>query len=231
MREKTLMTDSKETLNQLLLLPVDKDFDVTDSIPLMNDYKYEDLKNAVTSKNSDLLFAQKNIDVSKYMIKEAKSLYYPKLNLNANYLFTRSENQAGFTLLNQNLGLNLGFTASWTIFNGFNNSNAVKNLKLDLENSNLTYESTKTQIQLGLIKAFKKYQDDMDIVKLEEENNKLAKENLDIAFERFKVGNSNSIELKTAQQSFQESINNLSDARYNAKISETQLLKLTGGVK
>ena len=230
MKESTLLSDSKETLNQLLVQPVDKEFEVADSIPLMNDYKYEDLKNSILAKNSDLLFSQKNIDVSNYMIREAKAAYYPRLNLNANYIFSRAQNQAGFALLNQNLGLNLGFTASWNIFNGFNNANNIKNLKLNLENSNFEYENLKTMTQLALLKAFKKYQDDLAILQLETENNSLVKENLTIALERFRVGESNSIELKVAQQSYEEAINRLSDARYSAKISETQLLKLSGGI-
>ena len=229
-RENTLLSDAKETLNQLLILPVDKDFEVADTIPLLNDYKYEDLKNAITTKNSDLLFAQRNIDNYKYIVKETRGNYYPKLNLNANYIFSRAENAAGLTLLNQNLGLNFGFTASWTVFNGFNNANLIKNQKLDVENSVLAYESLKTQTQLNLIKAFKKYNDDLSVLTLQEDNKKLAKENLDIALELFRVGTTNSIQLQTAQQSFIDSINQLADARYNAKISETQFLKLSGGV-
>lgn len=230
MRQNTLLSDAKGDLNQLLVQPVEQDIDVKDSIPLMNQYKYEDLKNLILTNNSDLLFAQKNIDVSNYMIKEGRSAYYPKLNLNANYIFTRAQNQAGFTLLNQNLGLNLGFTANWTIFNGFTGRNNLKNLQLNLENSKLEYESVKTLTQLGLVKSFKKYQDDLSILQLEEENNKLAKENLTIALERFRLGASTSIELKEAQRSYEESIDRLSDARFNTKISETQLLKLSGGI-
>ncbi len=230
MRQKTLLTDAKETLNQLLVQPVEQEIDVLDSIPLMNSYKYEDLKNSILEKNSNLLFAQKNIDVSRYMVKEGKSMYYPKLNLNANYIFSRAQNQAGLTLLNQNLGLNLGFTASWTIFNGFNTVNNVKNLQLNLENSTTEYEFQKTLIQLSLVKAFNKYQDDIQILNLEEENDKLVKENLDMALERFRLGASTSIELKEAQRSYEDSNNRLSDARYNAKVSETQLLKLSGEI-
>jgi outer membrane protein TolC len=99
-----------------------------------------------------------------------------------------------------------------------------------LENSNLEYESLKSLTQLSLLKAFKKYQDDLAMLALESENNKLVKENLEIAMERYKIGESNSIELKTAQQSFEDAVNRLSDARYNAKLSETQLLKLSGGI-
>jgi outer membrane protein len=89
MKENNLLADAKETLNQLLVQPVDQDLEVSDSIPLMNEYKYEDLKNSILANNSDLLFIQKNISVSKYMIKEAQAAYYPKLNLNANYIFSR----------------------------------------------------------------------------------------------------------------------------------------------
>ena len=101
---------------------------------------------------------------------------------------------------------------------------------MDLENNNYEYENLKSLVQLGLIKAFKKYQDDISILKLEEENKLIAKENSDLALERFRLGVSTFIELKVAQQSFQEAIVRLSDAYYNAKISETQLLKLSGGL-
>lgn len=230
MRQNTLLYDAKANLNQLLVQPVEQDIDVFDGIPLMSQYKYDELKNAIMTNNSDLLFAQKNIEISKYMIKEGKSMAYPKLNLNANYIFSRSQNQAGFSLLNQNLGLNLGFTASWTIFNGFNTSNNVKNLQLNLENSTYEFENLKTITQLNLMKAFKKNQDDIAILKLEEENQLLAKENLEIALERFRLGASTSIELKVAQESYEDSIKRLSGSRFNAKISETQLLKLSGGI-
>lgn len=230
MRKNTLLSDAKATLNQLLVQPVEQDIDVLDSIPLMDQYKYESFKNTIMTNNSDLLFAQKNIEVARYMIREGKASAYPRLNLNANYIFTRSQNQAGFALLNQNLGLNLGFTASWTVFSGFNTTNSIKNLKLGLENSTYELENLKTITQVNLVKAFKRNQDDIAILKLEEESKLLAKENLDIALERFRLGASTSIELKIAQESYEESINRLSDALFNAKVSETQLLKLSGNI-
>ena len=228
--EKTLLVNAKETLNQLMIQPMGKDFDVPDTIPFLNDYKFDDLKNAITTKNSDLLYAQKSIDSYKYIVKETRGNYYPKLNLNANYIFSRAQNAAGLTLLNQNLGLNLGFTASWTVFNGFNNANLIKNQKLDVANSIVVYDSLETQKQLSLIKSYNKFQDAISIVHLQEDNQKLAKENLDIALELFRVGTTNSIQLQTAQQSYMDAINQLAAARYNAKLAETQLLKLSGGI-
>ncbi len=101
-------------------------------------------------------------------------------------------------------------------------------MQLNLENFNHQYEIQKNLVQLNLVKAFHKYQDDIQTLNLEEENKKLVQENLELALERFRLGASTSLELKEAQRSSEDANNRLSDARYNAKISETQLLKLSG---
>ena len=72
----------------------------------------------------------------------------------------------------------------------------------------------------------------LDLVdeQLEEENTKLAKEAVDIALERFRIGSSNSLELKEIQKSYDDSLTRLAEARFNAKVSETQLMKLNGEI-
>jgi outer membrane protein len=229
-RQKTTLTQLKISLNQLLVRSVETEFDVEELIPVEFQLKYDELKNTVNNNNVDLMYAQRTINLYSHLIRETKSQIFPRLNLNTNYLFSRSENQAGFALLNQNLGLNVGLTASWNIFNGFNTSNQIKNARLQLENANLEYNNIKTQLQLQLLSAFKNYQDDAEILKLEEENTTLAKEAVDIALERFKVGSSNAIELKEIQKSYDDALTRLADARYTAKVSETQLMKLNGAL-
>jgi outer membrane protein len=229
-RQRAMLREAKASLNQLLLQPSEQDFDVVENTAPLSQYKYEELQNKVISNNTSLIVAQNRIEISKYAIREGKSLMYPKLNLNTNYIYSRAQNQAGFALLNQNLGLNIGFTASWTIFNGFINNNAIKNLQIDFQNSTYEYENLKTFTQMTVYRAFEKNKDDIGVLELEEESKKLAKENLDIALERFRLGVSTSIELKLAQQSFEETNTRLAEAVFNAKSSELQLLKLTGDI-
>lgn len=229
-RQRATLRDAKATLNQLLLQPSEQDFDVVENTASLSQYQYEELQNKVLSNNTSLIVAQNRIEVSKYAIREGKSLMYPKLNLNTNYIYSRAQNQAGFSLLNQNLGLNIGFTASWTIFNGLVNNNTIKNLQIDFQNSTYEYENLKTLTQMNVYRAFEKNKDDISVLELEEESKKLAKENLDIALERFRLGVSTSIELKIAQQSFEETNTRLAEALFNAKSSELQLLKLTGDI-
>lgn len=227
-RQKTILSELKMNLNQLLARNSDIEFEVTETIPVEFQLKYEELKTEMQNTNTDLLFAQRNVALSNQLMRETKSQLFPKLNLNANYLFSRNENQAGFTLLNQNLGLNFGLTASWTIFNGLNTNNQMKNARLQIENADYEYRSAKLKVEHTLLVSYKKYQDDQKILSLEEENTLLVKEAVSIALERFRIGASNSLELKEIQKSYDDALSRLAEARYNAKVSETQLMKLNG---
>ena len=229
-RQKTLLDELKATLNQLLVRPVETTFEVSDSIPVQFQMKYEDLKSNYQKTNLNLLYAQQNISLAKQQLRVTKGDIYPVINLNANYLFSKSESGAGQLLFNRNLGFNYGLTATWRIFNGFNLNNRIKNAQLVAENANINYGNVQSQVEQQLLIAFKRFQDDQKVLDLEEDNLKLVKEGVAIALERFRVGSSNSVELKEIQQTYDDALVRLAEARYNAKISETQLMKLNGNL-
>jgi len=229
-RQKTTLEELKINLNQLLARSAETTFDVSDSIPVSFQIKYEDLKTNYQKTNLNLLYAQENIALSKQQLRGTKADMFPVVNLNANYLFSRAENGAGQLLFNRNLGFNYGLTASWRIFNGFTLNNKIKNAQLQEENASLNYSNVQSQIEQQLMIAFKHYTDDQKVLELEEDNLKLVKEAVNIALERFRIGSSNSIELKVIQQTYDDALVRLSEARYNAKVSETNLMKLNGNL-
>jgi outer membrane protein len=63
---------------------------------------------------------------------------------------------------------------------------------------------------------------------LEEENLVLANENVVVALERFRIGNSTPVELKEAQKSLDDAEYRTVSARYAAKVAETELMRLNG---
>ncbi|HEY1053645.1 MAG TPA: TolC family protein, partial [Emticicia sp.] len=85
-----------------------------------------------------------------------------------------------------------------------------------------------TQMENDLVRAYNQYQTDKEILKLEEEYNKVAEENMQISLEKFRLGGSTILEINEAQRSLNTSLNRLTNARYNIKISELQLLRLSG---
>lgn len=229
-RQRTTLEELKATLNQLLARPSETTFEVSDSIPVQFQMKYEDLKSNYQKTNQSILYAQQNIALSKQQLRATMGDLSPVINFNANYLFSRAENGAGQLLFNRNLGFNYGLTATWRIFNGFTLNNRIKNARLVEENATINYNNVQSLVEQQLLVAFKHYQDDQKVLDLEEDNLKLVKEAVTIALERFRVGSSNSLELKVIQQTFDDALVRLSEARYNAKVSETQLMKLNGSL-
>jgi outer membrane protein len=229
-RAKTTLEEFKAALNQLLVRPAETAFEVSDSIPVDFQIKYEDLKTNYQKTNLNLLYARENMALSKQQLRGTKADMFPVVNFNANYIFSRVQNQAGQVLFNRNLGFNYGLTASWRIFNGFALNNRIKNAQLQTENAAINYSNLQSQVEQQLLIAFKQYQDDQKILALEEDNLKLVKESVNIALERFRVGSSNALELQLIQQTYQDALVRLTDARYNGKVSETQLMKLNGNL-
>lgn len=228
LRQNNLLTEIKINLNLLLAREPESTFDIDENINIETPKKIEDFKSSIETKNNSLLLSNQNLEYAGNLLREEKSQLYPQLGFNSSYLFSKNENQRGFSLLNQNLGLNLGLTASWNIFNGFVTNTTIKNAKLNLINYQFQIESEKNKIHGQLKSAFNKYEDELQILKLETRNELLAKEGLDIALERFKLGMSNAIELKEIQKSYLDAIIRLSQSKYNIKIIETDLLKLNG---
>jgi|SRR6218665_2510811 len=216
--------------NLLVLLKSDPYSSFTvDSVFQFNDIKSaEEIKQNIEKTNTSLMIAQKNISINNQYIKEIRSQRMPTLALNANYLYSRSENAAGLTLLNQNLGYNFGFTFSWNLFNGFQTSNQLKVARLQLDNSNLEAESTKYILFSGANIAYTRWLGDKQMLELEEDNIKLAEESLKITTERLRLGLGNYLEIKESQRTYEDAVTRLVNARYNLKASETELRKLTG---
>ena len=228
LRYNASFDDAKTTLNNLLGRGPDSGFSVTDSLPGMTVTTYGDLKSAAEKKNNALLLFEQGMKVSSLELKEAKALHYPKVGLNASYIFSRSENQAGFVLLNQNLGFNAGLSASWNLFSGFEAKRQNTDARIREMIGQMEYEQEKLNVQNSLSTAFRDYESSLAILKLEEENTAAAKENVNVALESYRLGKISSLEFKDIQKNFLDASIRLAEARYAVKVSETELLRISG---
>src|SRR6185436_14944794 len=227
-KQQIAIDASKVNLNKFLARDVSLEYDVVDSIETNFNPAYEDLKSKTFKENSSLQIAQKNITISGLTIREFQAQRFPVISLNGDYSYSKSTSQANFVLENRTNGFNYGFTATYNLFNGFTLNKKIKNAKLDLENSTINFNAVKSEINAELLIAFKTFQNNLELLQMEESNGKLAKENVDLSLERFKVGTIDELQLKEAQQSFTEAQNRLVNARYDTKIAETGLKKLAG---
>lgn len=228
MKQKIVLNNFKITLNELLGRETSTKFEVTDTIIISFKPAYEELKGIVLKQNVSLLQADKEIRLANLELRGIEAMRYPRIDLNANYNFSQSRSEAGFLLSNQSIGPSFGFTATVPLFNGFNLNRQSKNAKISVLNSNLQYDQVKNQLDAAVTRAFNDFQNQLEILTLEEENIKTARENIRAVMERFRLGNISSIEVKEAQRSFVEAENRYVTALYDAKTAETALKKMCG---
>jgi outer membrane protein TolC len=207
-------------------------YEVADTITFSSDIILGDLLASVEATNPQLLLIKKNIDIGYLTLKERKAERYPVVNFNSAYNYSKTDNKAvvnPFTpLFSRNNGFNYGIGITIPILNGFNTKRQIQQAKLDIDWFNISYKNQKAKIDLGIINAFKDYELQKKTLALEEENIILAKENVYISLERLRLGISTYLELRETQKSLELAYDRLIAARYNAKLAETELLRLKG---
>jgi outer membrane protein len=231
LQQLALIEQLKEQLNQAMAVPQFTIYDVVDTITINTGISLGEVMNAA-EKNPSMLLAKKNIDIANLAVKETKAALYPTVSFNSAYNFNRTTNQVVInnfsTLFNQVQGYNYGFTATIPILNNLNTRRLIKQAKWNVGYQNIVYENQKSLTDLSVINAFQNYEQQKKALALEEENILLARENLDIVFQTYKLGAATLIQLKLAQNSLADAENRLIEARYNAKLSETELMRLSG---
>ena len=77
-----------------------------------------------------------------------------------------------------------------------------------------------------MLNAYTYFDNQQQLLQIERENCKLAKENLEISLKRLQLGQTTSLEVHQAQESYMESLTRLINFEYNLKISETKIKQL-----
>jgi outer membrane protein TolC len=184
------------------------------------------------ASNPALQLSAQRVTVTGLQLREARTELLPRLSFNSAYNFNRTSNKTVINpyspLFNQNAGFNYGFTASVPIFNGFSVRRNIKAAELDVAYQELNFERTKDTVQNALLTAWRDYDLYKRTVHLQEENLKLVRENLMIARERYRIGISTYLEMREAEQNLATASASLINARYDAKLAEIELLRLTG---
>jgi outer membrane protein len=231
-RQQTLIQQLKEMLNQQMNVASGANYDVSDSIPLNTKLSLGEIQNKAILENPLLQIQKKNIDIAGFTLKERKAERFPTLSFNSAYNFSRTNNDIALNpalpIFNRNRGFNYGFTALLPILNNRNNNRLIKQAQLNIDYQKIIYESQKSQINLGVLNAFKDYELQKQSLELEEANILLARENVNIILETYKLGSATYLQLREAQKSLEDAYNRLIAARYNTKLAETELMRLKG---
>jgi len=233
-QQEAAIRQLKEQLNGLVGSGLPANYDVSDSIEIDLGITQADILENVETSNFTLQASRKNFNIARLALRERRAELLPTLSFTSAYNYSRQDNTKLInpfsTVFGLTNGYNYGFAINIPILNFFNTRRNVDLAKITLDRQQVLYDQLKMNVNVGVRNAYTNYDYAKEILIVEEETLTLAKENVYIALESFKRGVVTYIELRTAQQSLADAYNSLILARYNAKLAETELLRLNGAL-
>ncbi|MFV8392234.1 TolC family protein [Flavobacterium sp. LB2P6] len=230
LRQKELYANSKILLNQLLARDVTTDFKVIDQLEVDALLLLPELRALAEKQNPQLEAQIINKRVAELELKQIKAARYPTVRVNTAYNFSESQSSLGFVTQSQSRGFNYGFSASLNIFDGFSQNRNEKIAKIQIENSKLNIDQQNLALNSQLATSYQTYLTNLELIALEEKNESIAKQNLNITLDKFRIGTITTLEFRTAQLNYVNAKVRYTNAQFQGKLSEIALRELAGNL-
>ena len=221
---------AKIQMNQLLVRNLQTNFAVGDTIIVDDKLVLGDILSKAENQNPAILSAQINKRISEINLKQVQAGRYPQVSVNSGYAISNSQTPAGFARSQDTKGFSYGLTASINIFNGFNQNRLERNARIGIDNANINYKQITLNVQAEISNLYVSYLSGLDLMKLGQSNVDVAKRNLDISLEKYKLGNITPLEIREAQRNYLDAQSKFFAAQYQSKSAEIMLKEITGSI-
>lgn len=230
LKQKELYANTKVLLNQILARDTKNEFKVIAVINVDSQLKLTELTALAEKQNPQVASQIINKRISELQLKQIKANRYPTLKVTTGYTFVDTRSDLGFTTQSSARGLNYGFGVSLNLFDGFVQNRNEKLAKIEIENAAIVIQQQKLALTTQLATAFQTYSTNLELIALEEKNQAIAKQNLTITLDKFRIGTITTLEFRTAQLNYINAKVRFSDAQFQAKLSEIALKELAGNL-
>ena len=196
-------------------------------------YEFAVLQDKMLSNNATLKNQYIYQSLLEKEIKLAKSSYYPTLSLNAGinandnttYYYENTPDRSA-----DSYSPSGSLVLSYSIFNGGNRKRALDIAKVNSEIGDTQTDQMEHSLSNQLYQLYNFYSIRKELLTLSEEQQQAAQLNLNISAEKFAQGAINSFNYRDVQILYKNASLGYLDAIYNLIESDTQLLKITGGI-
>ena len=231
-RQMEVVHAAQIRLNELMAVEdLSQGFTTKDTSIIVNpELLYEKLLDETLVNNTGLQLAAKNKIISEYDYKLVVSRSYPYLNASTGYNYSFNTYYPSTTKNQTTSGLSYGLTFGLNIFDGFNQRRSIRNSSIDIKNKELKYLEIEQGVKADLITIYSAYNNFLRLIALETQNLQTATENLDIAMERYRLGNLSGIDLREVQKSLLDARESLLSVESLAKLAEISLMVVSGRI-
>jgi outer membrane protein len=216
---------AKADLLRALTLDLATPIALEDTIPVDRSLRWADLQ-AALQHNPDLLAADRQVRVNELLVRVAQANRYPSLGLNAGTNYNRAQNAVGNTLFNQSYGPYAGLGITLPLYSGGVNKRLVEVARANTKTAELQRTSLQQTYLLNARKAWLAYEQTLALVDTAEASYTTARNLLKLVQMRLDAGLTTLVDVRIAQQSFEDAGYRLVNYRYNAKSAEITLRQL-----
>ena len=199
------------------------------AINLLTGLDYESLYEDMMKTNSSLLRAESNRSIAQLDRRTVQARNYPYLKLNAAYGLTHNIYGNSTYTDRTNWGPSFGATIGINLITGKQRVQE-RNARLDELTADITIDQLELQLRANLDDFWQAYQNNLMLLELQEQNLKTAQETMQIAQERYLLGNLSGIEMREAQKSLLDAEESLLQVQYDTKVCEISLLQISGRI-
>lgn len=205
---------------------------LTDSFQVdLQQYDLNDMMRKMLANNSNLKNQYINQEILKKDISIAKSNLWPSLSMRTGADYTQGwydwEKQQANTYL---YDFYANFTLSFNLFNGGNTRRAIQSAKISEKIGTLEIMEIKLTLSNLLVTQYELYSIRKQLLDVADVNLESARLNLEIATEKYRNGTINSFNFRDVQLIFLNASSKKLNAIYDLLDSQTELLRLTGGI-
>lgn len=233
--------NARRTLNLLMGQEVNTAYTLTESLEIdPNTYNLEDLYDKMVSSNANLENQYLNLELARADTRLARTELYPRLSFSASGAYTWSRQDLSNAELLRPIDNPItrpkvanyaaGFTLSYLLFDGGRVRRSIENAYTTERIRQLQIDQLKLSLRNDLVATHDLYQARKRLLSISEENVRSAALNLELADERFQTGTINSFDFRQIQVNYLNTALNNLQARFDLLDSETELLRLTGGI-
>lgn len=230
LKQRELLASSRIRLHELMAQDsLDVNFTAAeDDIQLLTLPTFDSLWTK-TSHCASMVIAEHNRNIADIDLRSALSRNYPYVKVNGGYGYRTNNYGAGGTLRRNQWGGDVGLTVGFNLYDGKRRSEQ-RNARIAVKNAELEQYELTLSLYTDLADLWQAYENNRMLLALEKENVIAARENYDIAHERYLLGDLSGIEMREAQKSLLDAEERILVAEYNTKLCEISLLQLSGGI-
>lgn len=231
MTQIQVIQNARVNLNELLAADPDTEYAIQDSTIVIGERLLLDsLFESAFLENKLLLVNQRRNNEAFLRVKELQASRLPGINLNSSYTNSVFNSDAGFLIQNERQGLNYGGTISFNLFSGLTLNRRIQSAKVNQRIQDYSLEQYEIQLKSDIQRAYNTYDTNLGLLSIEEKNYQVAKENSEIALERFRLGIASYLEFRDAQVNLLSAENRLITSVFQIKQQEIELLRLSGKI-